>query len=98
MILEHALLNVIMGREPEFEVAFAEARKIIESMPGLISVRISRCVEVPTKYLLLVEWGTLEDHTIGFRQSPEYQRWREMLHHFYEPFPTVEHYVDLKQA
>lgn len=98
MILEHALLNVISGREAEFEVAFAEARKIIESMPGLTSVRISRCVEVPNNYLLLVEWGTLEDHTIGFRQSPEYQHWRELLHHFYDPLPTVEHYVDLKQA
>lgn len=89
---------MITGREPEFEVAFAEARKFIESMPGFISLRISRCVEVPTDYLLLVEWKTLEDHTIGFRQSPEYQRWRELLHHFYEPFPTVEHFIELKQA
>jgi len=42
--------------------------------------------------VLLVQWKRLEDHTIGFRQSPEYQRWKALLHHFYDPFPTVEHY------
>ena len=96
LILEHALLNVISGRETEFEAAFSEARKIIESMPGFISLRVSRSLEVPSEYLLLVEWNTLEDHTIGFRQSAEYQQWRNLLHHFYEPFPVVEHFVDLK--
>ena len=96
VILEHALLNVISGRETEFEAAFREARKIIESMPGFISLRVSRSLEVPSEYLLLVEWNTLEDHTIGFRQSAEYQQWRNLLHHFYEPFPVVEHFVDLK--
>lgn len=96
VILEHALLNVISGRETEFEAAFGEARKIIESMPGFISLRVSRSLEVPSEYLLLVEWNTLEDHTIGFRQSAEYQQWRNLLHHFYEPFPVVEHFVDLK--
>jgi heme-degrading monooxygenase HmoA len=98
LILEHALLNVISGRETEFEVAFGEARKIIESMPGFISLRVSRSLEVPSEYLLLVEWNTLEDHTIGFRQSAEYQQWRNLLHHFYEPFPVVEHFVDLKKV
>ena len=87
---------MISGRETEFEAAFGEARKIIESMPGFISLRVSRSLEVPSEYLLLVEWNTLEDHTIGFRQSAEYQQWRNLLHHFYEPFPVVEHFVDLK--
>jgi heme-degrading monooxygenase HmoA len=96
LILEHALLNVISGRETEFESAFREARKIIESMPGFISLRVARSLEVPGEYLLLVEWNTLEDHTIGFRQSAEYQQWRNLLHHFYEPFPVVEHFIDLK--
>jgi heme-degrading monooxygenase HmoA len=40
-----------------------------------------------------VRWETLEDHTEGFRGSAEYQRWRALLHHFYDPFPVVEHYV-----
>jgi heme-degrading monooxygenase HmoA len=92
MILESAPLDVIPGREAEFEAAFAEAQKIIAAMPGYISHSLTRCVERPSRYLLLVEWERLEDHTEGFRGSPDYQRWRALLHHFYEPFPTVEHY------
>jgi heme-degrading monooxygenase HmoA len=42
---------------------------------------------------LLVWWNRLEDHTVGFRGSPEYQEWKRLLHHFYDPFPEVEHYA-----
>jgi heme-degrading monooxygenase HmoA len=92
MILEHAPLDVVAGREAAFERAFDQARPLISAMPGFRSLRLSRCVERPSRYLLLVEWDRLEDHTTGFRGSPEYERWRELLHHFYDPFPTVEHY------
>ncbi|ACL41326.1 Antibiotic biosynthesis monooxygenase [Pseudarthrobacter chlorophenolicus A6] len=92
MITEHALLPVIPGQEEEFEAAFGEARHIISSMPGFISLSLSRSIESPSTYLLLVEWETLGDHTEGFRGSPEYQQWRALLHRFYEPFPVVEHY------
>ncbi len=92
MILEHALLDVIPGRETEYEAAFAEAKAIISSMKGFVSLRLERCIESPSRYLLLVEWETLEDHTVGFRGSDEYQQWRALLHHFYDPFPTVDHY------
>ena len=92
MITEHALLPVIPGREDDFERAFAEARAIITSMPGCRSLSLSRSIEAPSNYLLLVEWEQLDDHTIGFRQSKQYQKWRTLLHHFYDPFPLVEHY------
>ncbi|MFE3445841.1 antibiotic biosynthesis monooxygenase family protein [Nocardia sp. NPDC059180] len=92
MITEHALLNVVSGREADFETAFAEARAIIAAMPGFRKLTLSRSIESPSTYLLLVEWDTLENHTVGFRQSPEYQRWKALLHHFYDPFPTVEHF------
>jgi heme-degrading monooxygenase HmoA len=92
MILEHATLDVIVGREAEFEAAFDQAHPIIASMPGFSSLRLEQCVETPSRYLLLVEWDRLVDHTKGFRDSPEYQQWKQLLHHFYEPFPTVEHY------
>ncbi|MDQ6526003.1 antibiotic biosynthesis monooxygenase [Nocardioides sp. LHD-245] len=95
MILEHAVLPVVPGREEEFEAAFAQARPIIAAMPGFRGLALRRSVETPSHYLLLVEWDTLEDHTVGFRGSPDYQRWRELLHRFYEPFPVVEHYVDV---
>jgi heme-degrading monooxygenase HmoA len=92
MILEVAPLDVIPGREPEFETAFAEAQRIIASMPGYVSHQLQRCLEQPSRYLLLVTWRRLEDHTVGFRQSPQYQEWKALLHHFYDPFPRVEHY------
>jgi heme-degrading monooxygenase HmoA len=95
MILEHAVLEVIPGETSAFEHAFGEATPIIASMPGFRSLRLERCLEQPTRFLLLVEWERLEDHTEGFRGSPEYEQWRALLHHFYDPFPTVEHYERL---
>ena len=98
MVVEHALLPVKAGQEAAFEAAFGEAKTIIAAMPGFRSLTLSRCIERPDTYLLLVEWDQLEDHTDGFRGSPEYQRWRELLHHFYEPFPTVEHFLRVHAA
>ncbi len=92
MILEVAVLNVRRGQCDAFEAAFREASSTIASMPGYVSHELRPCVEAPGRYILLVHWRTLEDHTVGFRQSSEYQVWRKMLHHFYDPFPTVEHY------
>jgi heme-degrading monooxygenase HmoA len=92
MILEHAVLEVLPGKQKQFEEAFSKAKSIIASMPGFRSLRLTRCLEKGERYLLLVEWDRLEDHTEGFRGSPEYERWRELLHHFYDPFPAVEHY------
>lgn len=92
MILEIALLNVIPTQTAEFEAAFTQAAPIIASMPGYISHQLQRCIENSSRYALLVRWQTLEDHTVGFRGSPQYQEWRRLLHHFYDPFPTVEHF------
>ncbi len=92
MIIEHALLPVDPSRADEFEKAFATARSIIAVSPGFRRLSLSRGIEQPSSYLLLVEWDTLEDHTEGFRGSPGYQEWRALLHHFYDPFPTVEHF------
>jgi heme-degrading monooxygenase HmoA len=98
MILEHALLPVAPGRETEFEAAFGKAKAIIAAMQGFGSLTLSRCIERPATYLLLVEWDRIEDHTEGFRGSPEYQQWRDLLHHFYDPFPEVEHYERVDSA
>ena len=98
MILEHALLTVRPGREAEFERAFAEAKAIIAGMRGFAGLTLSRCIERPNGYLLLVQWQRLEDHTEGFRGSPEYQRWHDLLHHFYDPFPSVEHFEPVMSA
>ena len=92
MVLESAVLDVKLGEEAAFEAAFREAAVIISSMGGYVSHELLRCIESHSRYLLLVRWETLEAHTEGFRGSPEYQRWKALLHHFYDPFPTVEHY------
>jgi heme-degrading monooxygenase HmoA len=96
MILEVAILDVIPAQEMDFESAFARASGIISSMSGYISHQLQRCIEKQNRYILLVNWETLEDHTVGFRGSEEYQEWRKLLHHFYDPFPTVEHYELIK--
>ncbi|WP_059173378.1 antibiotic biosynthesis monooxygenase [Bacillus sp. FJAT-27445] len=92
MIVEAVMLQVKRGMESEYEEAFRRASKIISSMKGYISHELQRCLETQGKYLLLVQWETLEDHTVGFRHSSEYQEWKKELHHFYDPFPTVEHF------
>jgi len=95
MILEVAILNIKEEKIAEFEPIFKEASKIISSMKGYISHELKKCVENKFRYILLVKWETLEDHTVGFRESDEYQEWKALLHHFYEPFPVVEHYESL---
>jgi heme-degrading monooxygenase HmoA len=92
MILEVAHLDVKPGSEADFERAFAEASPLIASIDGYLGHSLRRCIEVPARYLLLVRWRALEDHTQGFRGSPQYQEWRRLLHHFYDPFPVVEHF------
>jgi heme-degrading monooxygenase HmoA len=89
---EHALLKVIPGREDAFVEAMHEAKAFIAGSPGFVSLRVERCLERPSCFLLLVEWERLEDHTEGFRGSPAYEEWRAALHHFYDPFPVVEHF------
>lgn len=95
MILEGAMLQVKEGMEKEFEEAFREASTIISSRIGYISHELQRCMETEGKYLLLVRWESIEDHTIGFRQSAEYKEWKSLLHHFYDPFPVVEHFQNV---
>ena len=92
MVLEVALLTVRAGMGEAFEDAFRQASPLIASMPGYRSHELQRCIEVPARYVLLVRWETLEDHTVGFRHSSAYQEWKRLLHHFYDPFPTVEHF------
>ncbi|MBD2692596.1 antibiotic biosynthesis monooxygenase family protein [Anabaena catenula] len=95
MILEAAMLNVKPGMESDFESTFKKASSIISSMHGYLSHELHKCIEVKGKYLLLVKWETLEAHTVGFRCSAEYQDWKKLLHHFYDPFPTVEHFEEI---
>lgn len=98
MVTEHALLPVVAGREEAFEAAFAEAVPLIAASPGFIDLSLSRGTETPGAYLLLVRWRSVADHEEGFRGSPAYERWRELLHGFYDPFPVVEHFEPVATA
>ncbi|RRJ65512.1 antibiotic biosynthesis monooxygenase [Paenibacillus oralis] len=96
MILEVAELQVKPGMINEFESNFRKASKIIAQTEGYIEHELQKCVETENKYILLVRWQSITAHEVGFRKSPRYQEWKALLHHFYDPFPTVEHYVQIK--
>lgn len=93
LVLEVAILNVRDGRAADFEHSFAQAQSIIAAMPGYQRHELRRCAEHDHRYLLLVWWDSIESHTVGFRGSAGYQEWKRLLHHFYDPFPVVEHYL-----
>jgi len=92
MILEAVTLYVKAGQTTEFEASFRLASNIICKANGYIEHELQKCIEVENKYLLLIKWETLEDHTIAFRNSELYQQWKALLHHYYDPFPIVEHF------
>lgn len=92
MIHEFARLQVIKGQERAFEQAFAEAKQIISAMPGFLGLNLYRHHDGNSPYLLHVRWSDIEAHRSGFRLSEGYQKWRKLLHRFYDPFPTVEYF------
>ncbi len=92
MITELAFLYTRKNESNFFEKEFEKAQKIIIKMKGYLDHELQKCIEEENKYALIVRWNTMEDHTEGFRKSDEYNEWKRMLHHFYDPFPVVEHY------
>jgi heme-degrading monooxygenase HmoA len=95
MILEHAILDVITGREADFERAMQLATPLISASPGFLGLEIWRNSGTKNKYLLLVRWAKIEDHSEGFRKSDRYLQWKKLLHGFYDPFPVVEYFGDV---
>ena len=95
MVLEVALIDVIPGHEDEFAAAYAQAHPVITRAEGCRSVRMTRGVESPSRFVLLVEWDSVEAHDVNFRQTELFQRWRALIGpHFANP-PLVEHFVDV---
>ena len=92
MILEVAMLYVKQGEEINFETDFAIAGQYISAIKGYGGHSLSKCLNQANKYILLVNWENLADHTVGFRESDHYKDWKRLLHHYYQPFPIVEHY------
>jgi len=96
MILEVAILNIKSAKTADFELAFKKAQTIISTQTGYISHELQKCLEHESRYILLVKWQKIEDHTQGFRGSADYLKWKALLHHLYDPFPVVEHYQIFK--
>jgi heme-degrading monooxygenase HmoA len=91
MVLEHAIIDVKPGTAEQFEEALARARPIIAACHGFISLGLHRGVETPDRFVLLVEWETLDDHVVGFRQSDAFVQWRALIGPYFESPPVVDH-------
>jgi heme-degrading monooxygenase HmoA len=100
MILEVAQLPVKAGEEAAFETAFADAAKIISAQRGYVSHELARGADEDngSHYVLLVRWETVTAHQDGFRNSADYQKWRALLHKFYEPGIAVAHFATVAGA
>ena len=84
MILEVAEIEIRPGDGPAFEAALARGLEtVLRHSPGFISARVQRGIESPQRYLLLIEWRALEDHTVGFRQSERFAQWRAIVGPFF---------------
>ena len=92
MVLEQAVIAIRPGTAAAFEAAMAEARLVIAASPGFVSLRLHRGIEAPERYLLLVEWETLDDHLVGFRESDRFTAWRTLIGPFFESPPDVVHF------
>lgn len=92
MIIEHALLQVKPGQADQFSEAMRKAKPLIASQPGFQSIEVRGSSTDPQQFLLLVGWDNIEAHKDGFRQSPKYEKWRALLHDFYDPMPSVTYF------
>lgn len=93
MIVELAQLTIIAGRESEFESVFRTAISAPAGCRGYLAHELRRSIESPDRYVLRIEWETLEDHTVGFRGSPAFARWRAQVGPFFAVPPVVEHFA-----
>lgn len=96
MILEAATLYIKPAAINDFESVFRSAYGIISKMPGYLGHELYKCIENKDEYILLIRWNTIKEHSIGLHQSPEYKEWNSLLQPFYDPKPTVKHYIDIR--
>lgn len=95
MIIEVATVKVKPGSEEDFIAAVRKAADVFRRAENCLGLVLSRCVEDPAEFDVVIRWKTLEDHTIGFRGSPLFAEWRALVGpHFAEP-PSVKHYANL---
>jgi heme-degrading monooxygenase HmoA len=93
MILEIADIRIHAGKQAEFDEAIARGvRTVISSAKGVQGYSVNKCIESPERYVLQIQWDTLEAHTVGFRESPAFAEWRAIVGPFFAQPPLVEHF------
>jgi heme-degrading monooxygenase HmoA len=95
MVLEVALIDVVPGREDEFAAAYAKAREILATTEGCRSARMTRGIETPSRFVLLVEWDSVDAHLDNFRATERFANWRGLIGPYFDGAPRVEHFQDL---
>ena len=99
MILEVADIRIAPGRQAEFDAAIERGvRTVIAQARGYGGFEVRKCVETPERYLLMIRWATLEDHTVGFRNGPLFPQWRAIVGPFFASPPLVEHFELLAES
>ncbi len=95
MVLEVALIDVVPGQEEQFAAAYAQARAGLAATPGCRSVRMTHGIETPTRFVLLVEWDSVEAHEENFRSTERFTTWRGLIGPYFSGPPRVEHFADI---
>jgi len=95
MILELATIDIKTGTNAEFENALSKAQHVISKSKGYIGHQFQKCIEQDNRYVLLIRWETLEDHTKGFRESELFKEWRALIGPYFEIPPVVQHYAPI---
>jgi len=91
MIFELAQIDVKPGKESAFEQGVSQAAPIFKRARGCHGLQLLKSIEQPSRYTLMVTWETLEDHTVHFRQSADFQEWRRLVGEFFAAAPQVSH-------
>jgi heme-degrading monooxygenase HmoA len=94
MVLEIAQIDVKPGMEAEFESGARKAAPLFKRAKGCSGMTLQRSHEKPQRYRLFVQWGTLENHTVDFRESADFQEWRKLVGHCFASPPDVEHVTE----
>jgi heme-degrading monooxygenase HmoA len=95
MVLEVALIDITPGQEDDFAAAYGKARPILHSTPGCRSVRMTRGIESPSRFVLLVEWDSTDAHVENFRNTDRFGQWRALIGPYFSAPPVVEHFTDV---
>jgi heme-degrading monooxygenase HmoA len=98
MVLEVAQIDVLPGQEGAFAAAYAKGRELITNTPGCRSVRMTRGIESPSRFVLLVEWDSVEAHEVNFRRAEQFTKWRALIGPYFAQPPMVEHFTDVPDA